>query len=202
MVVLVFLLQGIYGERQATLLCRRTALHMFYEHYSTRDCVLHILDNSNFCVIVFFFVHNAWIGAQFEHLAAPLGFRFSVHRPLNNTETVLFGVCFALMMCIQAEGKEGNTNVREAQQCTFWTLVIETSLFVDNAWLFLQLDHGVAHLSSRSFVQRDANNTETVIFTMFFAFVLYGQKVEQCNMTAYSARGESVNILDKLLYLL
>ena len=30
---------------------------------------------------------------------------------------------------------------------------------------------------------RDANNTETVLFTMFFAFVLYGHKTEECNMT-------------------
>ena len=31
--------------------------------------------------------------------------------------------------------------------------------------------------------QRDANNTETVLFTMSFAFVLYGHKAEECNMT-------------------
>ena len=31
------------------------------------------------------------------------------------------------------------------------------------------------------FLQSDANNTETVLFTMFFAFVLYGHKAE-CNM--------------------
>ena len=41
----------------------------------------------------------AWIWAQFDHLAAPLGFSSSVHRALNNTETMLFCVCFALPMC-------------------------------------------------------------------------------------------------------
>ena len=33
---------------------------------------------------------------------------------------------------------------------------------------------------------------------MFFAFVLYVHKVEECNMTAFCARRESVHILDKL----
>ena len=45
---------------------------------------------------------------------------------------------------------------------------------------------------------RDKNNNETVLFSMFFAFVLYGHKAEECNMTTYSARGESVHILYKL----
>ena len=89
-------------------------------------------------------------------------------------------------------------HVVEAQQCIFWTLVMETSLFVDNAWLWLQLDHGAAHLGSRSFVQRDANNTETVLFTMFFVFLLYGLKGEERNMTSYSGNGETVHIPDKL----
>ena len=47
-------------------------------------------------------------------------------------------------------------------------------------------------------MQRDANNTETVLFTIFFAFVLYGHKAGECNMTTYSQRDESVHILDKL----
>ena len=37
-------------------------------------------------------MHNAWNGAQFDHIAASLGFRSSLHRALNHTETVLFGV--------------------------------------------------------------------------------------------------------------
>ena len=47
-------------------------------------------------------------------------------------------------------------------------------------------------------MKRDANNTKTVIFTIFFAFVLYGHKAEECNMTAYVALGESVQIPEKL----
>ena len=69
----------------------------------------------------------------------------------------------------------------EAQQHTFFSLVFETSLFVDNSWLWLMLDHGAAHLCSRSFLQRDANKTEKVLFIMFFAFVLNGHKAEECN---------------------
>ena len=45
---------------------------------------------------------------------------------------------------------------------------------------------------------RDAKNAETVLFTMSFAFVLYGHKAEESNMTTCSARGESVDIVDKL----
>ena len=71
----------------------RTAVHMFLGHYSTRGRVVHILDWSDFCVRKTVFpVHN-W--AKFDHLAVPLGFTSSVHRALNNTETVLLGVfCF------------------------------------------------------------------------------------------------------------
>ena len=47
-------------------------------------------------------------------------------------------------------------------------------------------------------MQRDANNTEIVLFTVFFVFVLHGHKAEECNLTTYSARSESVHILDKL----
>ena len=64
-------------------------------------------------------------------------------------------------------------------------LVIEASLFGDNERICLQLDHGAALFGSKLFVQRHANNTETVLFTMFFAFVLYGHKAEGSNMTAY-----------------
>ena len=35
--------------------------------------------------------------------AGPFGYRSSVQRALNNTETVLFGVCFAFLMCIHTE---------------------------------------------------------------------------------------------------
>ena len=41
---------------------------------------------------------------------------------------------------------------------------------------------GAANLGCSSFVQRDGNNTETVPFPMFFAFVLYGNKAEECNI--------------------
>ena len=50
---------------------------------------------------------------------------------------------------------------------------METSLIGDIAWA----------QNNTSFVQRDANNIETVLFTMSFAFVLYGHKAEECNMT-------------------
>ena len=70
---------------------------------------------------------------------------------------------------------DGNNTVLEVKQCTFWTLVIETALFVDNAWLCLQSDHGAAHPGSRFFFERDAYNNETVLFTKFFA--LYGSSV-------------------------
>ena len=47
-------------------------------------------------------------------------------------------------------------------------------------------------------MQRDANNTETVLFNMSLAFLLYGHKAEEWNMTTYGVRGESLDILDKL----
>ena len=34
----------------------------------------------------------------------------------------------------------------------------------------------------RGLLCRDANNTKTVLFKMFFAFMPYGQKADQCNM--------------------
>ena len=66
-----------------------TALHMFHVHYSTRERVVHILDNSNFCVRKSFFLCIAWICTHFDHLASPLDFKSSVHRVLNNTDTML-----------------------------------------------------------------------------------------------------------------
>ena len=127
---------------------------------------------------------------------APLGFRSSEDRALNNTETILFGVCFAfLLSCYSA--------VLEAHQCTFWTLhnwFMETSLFVDNVWLWSQLNHGAAHIVLNYYVQRDANNAEIVIFTMSVDFVLFGHNAKECNMTAYGARNESVHILDKFYW--
>ena len=45
-----------------------------------------------------YFVHNAGIGPQFDHLVSPLGFRFSVHRALNNTEMVLFSCVLLLLL--------------------------------------------------------------------------------------------------------
>ena len=60
------------------------------------------------------------------------------------------------------------------------------------------MNHGEVHLGCRSFGQGNANNTETVFFTILFGFVLYLYKAEGLNMTAYRERGESVHILDKL----
>ena len=40
------------------------------------------------------------------------------------------------------------------------------------------MDHGAANLGSRSCFQRDAKNTETAVFTMSSAFVLYGSTSE------------------------
>ena len=39
------------------------------------------------------------------------------------------------------------------------------------------------HILVRGPLCRDENITETVPFTMFFAFVLYGHKAEECNIT-------------------
>ena len=50
-------------------------------------------------------------------------------------------------------------------------------------WIMRQFAYLAAHLGSRSFVHRDANKTETVLFTMFFAFLFYGHYAEECNMT-------------------
>ena len=77
---------------------------MIHGHYITRDGVVHILDKSGFCVRKTLFpVHNAYIWSHFYHLGAPLGFRSRVHRALNNTETVLFSMCFAFLMLIHTE---------------------------------------------------------------------------------------------------
>ena len=64
--------------------------------------------------------------------------------------------------------------------------------------MFSLFDHGAVHLGSRSFVQRGENSIEPVLFSMSFAFMPYGHKADECNMTSYSARSESVHILDKL----
>ena len=65
---------------------------------------MHILHNSKFCVRkTLFFVHNERNGAQFDHKAANVGFMSRVHRGLNNTKKVPFGVCFAFLVCIPRE---------------------------------------------------------------------------------------------------
>ena len=48
-----------------------------------------------------------------------------------------------------------------------------------NFYLWIMCDFGQSCIT----VQRDANNAETVLFTMSFAFVLYGHKAEESNMT-------------------
>ena len=42
--------------------------------------------------------------------------------------------------------------------------------------------------------------SDTVLSTTFPAFVLHGHKDEECIVTAYGARGDSVHILGKLLW--
>ena len=69
------------------------SLHMLHGHS------VHETSETFFVRNPLFPVHNAWTWAQFDHLAAPRGFRSSVHRSWNNTETMLFGVCFAFLMC-------------------------------------------------------------------------------------------------------
>ena len=66
---------------------------------------------------------------------------------------------------------------------------METFLFVDNARRTLHFDHGAGQLSSRSFLQREANDTETALFNMFFAFMLYGHKADNSNMNWPIAHG-------------
>ena len=52
---------------------------------------------------------------------------------------MLFFACFAFLMCIHTEVEcymtliKGNTTVLETQHCIFWTLFVETSLYLDNA---------------------------------------------------------------------
>ena len=128
------------------------ALHMLHGHYRTQHSVVDILHKSNFCVRKSLFpVQNAWILEEFDHLAGPLGFRSSVHRALNNTETVLL----LFLMCIKTELEccmiltKCNTTLLEAQHCTFWTLIMAISFFVENPWPIIQLDHRAEHLGSR-----------------------------------------------------
>ena len=89
--------QGYIVNKTRHYSAEGTPLHMFHRHYGTGDWVLHIVDNLSFYVS--FFVHNSWIWAQFDDLAADLGLRYRVHRALSNTEKMLFGVCFAFPMC-------------------------------------------------------------------------------------------------------
>ena len=49
--------------------------------------------------------------------------------------------------------------------------------------MFSLFDHGAVHLGSRSFVQRGENSIEPVLFSMSFAFMPYGHKADECNMT-------------------
>ena len=117
-----------------------------------------------------------WICSHFDHLESLLGIRSSVHRALNNTETVSFGVCFDFPMCIHAEVEycmtytKGNTTVLEPQKCTFWTWSWKL-LYVNNAWCFLQ------------FCAETQITGKPWFSECFFAFVLYGHKPEECNMT-------------------
>ena len=116
------LCQGYMANKRRHYSAELTAPHMFHGHCSTREWVVHIVDNLNFCDS---FLHNSWIWAQFDHLAAPLGFISSVHRALTNTETMLFGVCFRFPICILTDveccmtSTKDNTTVLEVQQCTF-----------------------------------------------------------------------------------
>ena len=142
-------------------------------------CFMNTLQETGLCTfwtiqtVVSSFLCTIW--PQFDHLAAPFCFRSSVLGALQNTKTMLLDMFYFpdVYSCGNSVAWQtiSITTLLEAHQCTFWTLVMETSLLVDNAWLCLQLDRGAAHLGSRSFVQRDANNTETVLFTIFFTIV-------------------------------
>ena len=85
-----------------------SALHVFHVHYTTRDWVVHILDwimldNDNFLSRKLCFLCIMYKFGHSSVKAAPLGVWSSVHRALDNTETVLFGVCFAFLIYIHSE---------------------------------------------------------------------------------------------------
>ena len=93
-------------------------LHMFHVHYSIWDGVLHILDNSNICVS-FLSVMDEFGHTSITYL--PLLISSRVLRALDNTETVLFGVCFAFLMCIVLHGRahSGRCTSRITDKYTF-----------------------------------------------------------------------------------
>ena len=66
---------------------------------------MQILENSTFFLsgVLSFLCITHEILNKIDHLAASLRFLSSVRRGLNNTENVLFGMCFAFMMCSQTK---------------------------------------------------------------------------------------------------
>ena len=93
---LFFFLPGAYGEKGDTIVQEEPLCTCFM------DTTVHETELCTFWTIqtfvsgkLSFFMHNAWIWAQFDHIAAPLGFRSSRYRALNQKETMLLGVfCF------------------------------------------------------------------------------------------------------------
>ena len=78
----------------------RTAVHMFHEHYSTRDWIVHILGKSYFCAKKALYpVQSAWNWVQFDHVAAPIGFRFSIKEYCAIWRILLSWCVFILKQC-------------------------------------------------------------------------------------------------------
>ena len=98
----VFFLPGIFGEQNPTLQCRwnRSAHVSWTLHYSRLSFAysgqFKLLCEENLC-----FLCKTWICTLFDHLASTLDVTCSAQRGLSNTETMLFGVCFAFLICIQ-----------------------------------------------------------------------------------------------------
>ena len=135
---LVFFLPGICGEQKATRWCRRnSSAYVSWTLRYTRLSCPHYGQVKLLCQFFFLFVCFLCIMYEFRTVRSlSLGFRCSVHRGLNNTETMLYCVCFPFLMSIHTEDccmtqTKGKPTVLEAQQCTFWKLVMETSFFCE-----------------------------------------------------------------------
>ena len=79
--------------------------------------------------------------------------------------------------------------------------ILDVALVVHgNCYLKIMCDFGHSWITEQPIFVRGplCRETEIVFFTIFFAFVLHAHKAEECNMTAYFARQESVHMLYKL----
>ena len=112
-----------------------------------------------------------------DHLAALLGFRSWVLGVLNDSETMLSGVCFAFPMSIHSD----------------------VEFPVHNAWIWARFDHLEGPLGITPSVHRAFDNTETVLFGVFCFLDVYsyGSRVfhDLDIRQHYSARGTAVHIL-------